>query len=124
MSRSVVAVLRTTPASVLEDIRKLLQMAGAHRALAVHKTTILKDNISWHFPFLSANTTPWQLEGTILALKDIGCQDITAVHNNTVVTNSEKGQRLNKLAPVYEKYGIPEYENFDPGQIRWIRYEP
>jgi hypothetical protein len=32
------------------------------------RTTILKDNISWHFPFPAANTTPWQLEATIQAL--------------------------------------------------------
>ena len=32
--------------------------------------TILKDNISWHYPFPGANTTPWQLEGAIQASEE------------------------------------------------------
>ena len=48
--------------------------AGRHEATpwTAGRTTILKDNISWHFPFPGANTTPWQLEGTILALRARG----------------------------------------------------
>ena len=47
-------------------------------------TTILKDNISWYFPMPSANTTPWQLEGTILALRQAGLADLVCVQNQTV----------------------------------------
>ena len=63
-----VAVVRVTPDTILSDIDRLVDLAGASRALAAGHTTILKDNISWHFPFPAANTTPWQLEGTIQAL--------------------------------------------------------
>ena len=124
MSKSKVAVIKTKPATVLQDIASLCRAAGLEEALPREKTTILKDNISWHFPFLSANTTPWQLEGTIQTLNKSGYDDLVAVHNNTVVTNSEKGQRLNKLAPIYEKYNVKEFENFDPQQINWVPYEP
>ena len=48
------------------------ELAGMKPALDARHTTILKDNISWHYPFPGANTTPWQLEGTILALKKAG----------------------------------------------------
>ena len=82
-------------------------MAGVKQALRSETRTILKDNLSWHFPLLSANTTPWQLEGTILGLKASGFSDLVAVHNKTVVTNPFKGGRLNKLTPVYGRYGIP-----------------
>jgi len=119
-----VAVLKTSPETVLEDYKRLFQLADGPQHLSADKTTILKDNISWHMPYLSANTTPWQLEGTIQALQEHGYDDIVAVHNNTVVTNSEKGQRLCKLAPVYQKYKIREYENFDENQIQWVKYEP
>ncbi|MDY6874595.1 MAG: hypothetical protein SWK90_00095 [Chloroflexota bacterium] len=37
--------------------------------LYTQPSTILKDNISWHSAMPSANTTPWQLEGTTLALR-------------------------------------------------------
>jgi len=124
MPKSIVAFLRTNPEKVLQDIVHLCQMAGIEEHLNKNKTTILKDNISWHLPYLSANTTPWQLEGTIQALNKSGFQEISAVHNDTVVTNSQKGQKLNKLAPLYKKYRVKELENFDKKQVRWIRYEP
>jgi uncharacterized protein (DUF362 family) len=124
MSASIVSVIKSSPATIHQDIKKVMADAQLTKALPKEKTTILKDNISWHFPYLSANTTPWQLEGTIAALKENGYSDISAVHNNTVVTNSEKGQRLNKLLPIYNKHNITEFENFDKSQIKWTTYEP
>ena len=124
MSKSIVSVIKSTPGTIQQDIKKLMEDAGLTAVLPKTKTTILKDNISWHFPYLSANTTPWQLEGTIKALQENGFSDLSAVHNNTVVTNSEKGQRLNKLLPIYKKFNIEEYENFDPSQIKWTKYKP
>jgi len=85
---------------------------------------ILKDNISWHFPFLSANTTPWQLEGVILALREAGYEEIVAVQNETVVTNAFKGEKLNKYVPIFEKYKIPVLYNFREEDIRWIPFKP
>jgi hypothetical protein len=61
MSTSTVAVLMTSPETVLEDYRRLADLAGMPAALQPGAPTILKDNISWHFPFPAANTTPWQL---------------------------------------------------------------
>ena len=58
--------------TVLGDVERLCELAGMKQALAPGATTILKDNISWHYPFPGANTTPWQLEGTILALQHAG----------------------------------------------------
>lgn len=82
-----VAVLRVEPGRVLEDVSRLCELAGLREALAPGATTILKDNISWHFPFPAANTTPWQLEGTIRALKGAGLSDLVCVQNQTVVTD-------------------------------------
>ena len=122
--RGRVAVLKTRPETVLEDIGRLMRMAGLPEALDQQAATILKDNISWHMPFLSANTTPWQLEGTIQALRAGGFEDLIAIHNDTVVTDPFKGERLNKLAPLYEKYAVPELYNFIPGNVRWVPYQP
>lgn len=124
MSKSIVSVAKTAPETIQQDINQLIKNGHVESHMPKDKTTILKDNISWHFPYLSANTTPWQLEGTIKSLKGLGYPDISSVHNNTVVTNCEKGQRLNKLAPIYKQNNIAEYENFDPEQIKWITYEP
>jgi uncharacterized protein (DUF362 family) len=123
-TKPTIAICKTHPDRVLQDIPDLMKAAGFAQALPRDKTTILKDNISWHFPYLSANTTPWQLEGVISALRDHGCKEIVAVHNNTVVTNPYKGGRLNKLAPLYQKYKIRELYNFLPAHINWVAYQP
>lgn len=57
-TRARVAVLRTEPETVLEDYQRLFELAGGPEALDPGATTILKDNITWHFPMPGANTTP------------------------------------------------------------------
>ena len=122
--KSTVAVLKTGPETVIDDYIKLGKMAGLSGALDKSKTTILKDNISWHLPFPGANTVPWQLEGAIKSLQNAGLNDLAAVHNDTVVTNPYVGGKLLKLKPVYEKYNIPERYNNDPKDLKWSIYEP
>src|SRR5881409_1005689 len=122
--RSRVAVLRVAPDTILTDIDRLLDLAGASHALAPGRTTILKDNISWHFPFPAANTTPWQLEGTIQALARRGFSDQVCVQNKTVVTDTFKGEDLNHYLPIFKRYDIPVLYNFKAGDMTWIRFEP
>ena len=124
MAKSRVAVLRTTPGTVLRDVERVMEMGGARTALTPGATTILKDNISWHFPFPGANSTPWQLEGTILGLRNLGLQEITCVQNKTVVTDAFKGEDLNRYVPVFRKYGIPVLFNFRESDMTWVQYRP
>lgn len=122
--KSRVAVLRTRPDTVLGDLGRLCELAGMKDALAPGATTILKDNISWHYPYPGANTTPWQLEGTILALRAAGLADLVCIQNDTVVTDPKKGERLNGYLGVLGRYGIPVRYNCDPHDLAWVRYEP
>src|SRR5215510_12195499 len=101
--KSRVAVLRVTPDTILSDIDRLVDLAGVSQALAASRTTILKANISWHFPFPGANTTPWQLEGTIRALAARGFDDQVCVQNKTVVTDAFKGEDLNPYVPIFKR---------------------
>ncbi len=121
---SKVYVFKTSPDTVLQDYQKLLAVAQVENYLNPQVTTFLKDNISWHFPYLSANTTPWQLEGTILGLHKQGITDITCVQNKTVVTNAFKGEKLNKYVPLFEKYHIPVLYNFKEEDMKWVIHEP
>jgi hypothetical protein len=100
-TRARVAVLKTQPETVLADYDRLLGLAQVERYLPAGDTVILKDNISWHYPFPSANTTPWQLEGTILALQRRGYEHQVCVQNKTVVTNAFKGEDLNNYVPIF-----------------------
>lgn len=122
--KSKVAVLHTTPETVLEDYVRLAELAGMDKALDASATTILKDNISWHFPFPGANTTPWQLEAVVLALKKHGMEDITCVQNKTVVTDAFKGEDLNGYVPIFKEHDIPVLFNFKDEDMKWVKYEP
>jgi uncharacterized protein (DUF362 family) len=123
-TRAQVAVLRTQPETVLQDYQRLFELAGGARALDPGVTTILKDNISWHFPMPSANTTPWQLEGTTLALRQAGFDDLVCVQNRTVVTNAFKGEDLNGYVPIFKHYDIPVLYNFREEDMAWELYHP
>ncbi len=122
--KSRVAAVRVKPETILDDIGRLCDLAGLRQTVAPGATTILKDNISWHFPFPAANTTPWQLEGTILALRAAGLRDLVCVQNQTVVTNAFKGEDLNHFVPIFQRYGIPVRYNFKPEDMKWVIHRP
>jgi len=119
-----VAVLYTQPETIIQDYQRLFELAGGAHALQPNTTTILKDNISWHFPMPAANTTPWQLEGTIRALRQAGFNDLACVQNHTVVTNAFKGEDLNGYVPIFQHYDIPVLYNFRKEDMTWVRYRP
>jgi uncharacterized protein (DUF362 family) len=101
-----------------------MRQAGLSQALAPSTTTILKNNLSWHLMYPGANTTPWQLEGAILALREAGLGDLVCVENQTVVTSAEKGEVLNKQRIVCEHYGVPIKYNFRKSDMNWVVYQP
>ncbi|MFW5841111.1 MAG: DUF362 domain-containing protein, partial [Planctomycetota bacterium] len=121
---SKVAVVRTRPETVIEDTRRVMQLAGVADALDPSAATILKNNLSWHLLYPGANTTPWQLEGTILGLKDAGLDELVCVENETVVTSASKGEKLNKQRPVCEHYDVPIRYNFRKQDMTWQVYQP
>jgi uncharacterized protein (DUF362 family) len=123
-TKSKVAVLTTKPETVLEDYQRLFELAGGAQALQTGTPTILKDNITWHFPMPGTNTTPWQLEGTILALRRAGFDDLACVQNQTVVTNAFKGEDLNGYVPIFKGHNIPVRYNFRSEDMTWIPYQP
>jgi len=121
---SKVAIVRTTPQTVLDDVQKVMELGSVRAALDAGTTTILKNNLSWHLMYPSANTTPWQLEGTILGLHKAGFEDLVCVENETVVTSAKAGEILNKQRPVCDHYGVPIKYNFKCSDMKWQRYEP
>ena len=122
--KSKVAVLFTSPKTAVQDYQRLFTLAGGKEALDQQATTILKDNITWHFPMPAANTTPWQMEGTILALRANGFKDVVCVQNQTVVTNAFKGEDLNGYIPIFKHYNLPVLYNFKPEDMSWVDFKP
>lgn len=123
-TKSKVAVIRTTPETVLKDYQRLFELADGEKSLRPGVQTILKDNISWHYPMPAANTTPWQLEGSILALRKAGFEDLVCVQNQTVITNAFKGEDLNCYLPIFKQYKVPALFNFRTEEMKWVPYQP
>ncbi len=121
---SKVAIIRTDPKTVLDDIKEVMKLGGVSDALDKNATTILKNNLSWHLMYPAANTTPWQLEGAILGLKEAGFDDMVCVENETVVTSAKKGEEFNKQRMVCDYYNIPIKYNFKKTDMKWTRYVP
>jgi uncharacterized protein (DUF362 family) len=108
MSKSKVAILQTSPGTVLADYHRLMNLAGYQDIVAKDTDTALKVNISWHFFYPGSSTTPWQMEGVIRAMKQDGYDSdlIHACHNRTVVIDAHLGERENKQLNVVEAHGL------------------
>jgi uncharacterized protein (DUF362 family) len=122
-SIATVAVLRTRPATVIADYHELLNLAGYQNVVDRAAETALKINISWHFFFPAASTTPRQLDGVIRALGADGydLSRVHACHNRTVVIDAHLGERENKQLGVVEGHGLRNvhlYEGEDWIDIR------
>lgn len=118
-----VALVRASAETILEDMARVMDLGDAAEALPKGSDVILKDNITWHLPFLSANTTPWQLEGAVRWLREHQ-RSMIAVHNDTVVTNPKEGLVNLKLQPIYSAYGIEQFFVNEPESVSWSKWRP
>ena len=118
-----VAVLKTSPDTVLEDIERLMKLAGVEQALPKDVQTGIKINISWQTWYPACSSTPWQLEGVIRGLQNAGYKDLVGVHNDTVVVNTSDGERNNKHKFVTDKYQVPCLYLYNQ-DFEWQEYVP
>ena len=122
MKRSNVVVLKTSPATVLEDYRQLMHLAEYEKFISKDIDTLIKINLSWTKYFPSCSSQPWQLEGVVKTLVEDSFQGETLfpVENKTVVTNPVKGAKNNKWTPILQKYDLL----FHPlTEVEWVKYE-
>jgi uncharacterized protein (DUF362 family) len=118
-----VAVLKTSPETVLEDIEKLMRLAKFESVLTKNVRTGLKINISWQTWYPACSSAPWQIEGVIRTLQKAGYTDLVGVHNDTVVVNTADGERNNKHRFITDKYNIPCIYLYK-GDFKWFEYHP
>jgi len=116
VTESTVAIVKTTPATVISDYHRLMNLAGYQDVLDKTSDTALKVNISWQHFYPACSTTPWQLDGVIRAmLRDGFSRDLVhACHNRTVVVSAKTGERHNKHLNVVQEHGLRNvhlYEN-------------
>jgi uncharacterized protein (DUF362 family) len=118
-----VAVVKTTPETVLQDYARVMELAGLRQALPQGPTTALKINISWQTWYPACSSAPWQIEGAALALRNAGYTDLIGAHNDTVVVNAKDGEFNNKHRFVTDKLGIPCIYLYDEN-FEWFEYKP
>ena len=126
MERSRVAVLKTTPSTVIADYGRLLRLADYQKFLPRDRETALKINISWHFFYPACSTPPWQLDGVIATLLEDGYDKakLYGCHNRTVVVSARRGEFANKQKQVVvDKYGLRNIHLYEKNE-EWVRYEP
>ena len=118
-----VAVLKTRPETVLEDVGRVMELGGYRAALPKDRETILKINISWQTWYPACSSTPWQIEGVIRKLMADGYRDLSAAHNKTVVVDAYVGEKNNKHKAVVDAYGLRNIHLYEP-EVTWVRYTP
>ena len=122
MTRSKVAVLKTSPKTVLDDYSRLMHLADYQAEIRPDQDILLKLNLSWTKYFPSCSSQPWQLEGVVRTLLADGYrpEQLYPVENKTVVTKPVEGARNNRWLPVLGKYGL----SFTPlPEVEWVKYE-
>lgn len=119
---SKVVVLKTSPATVLDDYQRLIDLAEIERVVSPEADSLIKLNLSWTKYFPSCSTQPWQVEGVVRALLQKGYRKerLFPVENKTVVTDPVKGARNNLWTPVLDKHGLSFYPLTD---AEWITYD-
>jgi uncharacterized protein (DUF362 family) len=122
MMKAKVAILRTSPESIIEDYQRLMHLADYERYISKDEDTLIKLNLSWTKYFPSCSSQPWQLDGVVRALLQDGYdrQKLIPVENKTVVTNPTKGAKNNKWAPIMTDLGL-EYVPLP--DVEWVKYE-
>ena len=118
-----VAVLKTQPETVLEDIERLMKLAEFESALPKGTQTGLKINISWQTWYPACSSTPWQIEGVIRALRNAGYNDLVGIHNDTVVVDTSQGEINNKHKFVTDTYNVPCIYLYNE-DFEWVEYRP
>ena len=118
-----VAVLKTTPDTVLDDIEQLMKLADFESALPKDVPTGIKINISWQTWYPACSSAPWQIEGVLRALQHAGYNDLVGIHNDTVVVNTTDAERNNKHKFVTDKYRVPCLYLYNQ-DFEWVEYRP
>lgn len=116
-----VAVVRTSPETVIEDYGRVMELAGYRDTLSTERDTLIKLNLSWTKYFPSCSSQPWQVDGVLgkMIADGFSRERLIPIENKTVVTNPRAGCRNNRWEPVLEKHGL----TFTPlPEVEWQVY--
>ncbi len=119
---SVVSVVFTKPETVIEDYKKVMELASWQDHLAGERELLIKLNLSWTKYFPACSSQPWQVDGVLNTLLDgpYTPETVLPIENKTVVTNPIQGARNNLWMPVLDRHKC----RFQPlTDVEWIVYK-
>jgi len=121
---SVVAVLGTSPDTVIGDYRRLLDLASSRETLARGRGIAVHATLAWQPFFPSCSTPPWQLDGVLGALIGGGFDpgEIVAWYDNAARIPLSQGRVLNRHNPVLDRHGVRAFDSDSGG--RRVPYRP
>lgn len=125
MAKSIVAILKTTPTTVVRDYGRLMRLAKYKDILSSDLDTLIKINISWHHWYPACSTAPWQYEGVVAAMLEDGFrrESLIPTHNRTVVVDDKVGIKANHYEGIDWKYNLVPVHTYEP-PITWNVYRP
>jgi uncharacterized protein (DUF362 family) len=103
-----VAVVRTTPGTVLTDYARVMDLAGYRDTLSRDRDTLIKLNLSWTKYFPACSSQPWQVDGVVgkMLADGFSRERLIPIENKTVVTSPREGCRNNRWEPVLNRHGL------------------
>ena len=116
-----VAVVRTSPATVLTDYARVMELAGYRDTLSRDRDTLIKLNLSWTKYFPACSSQPWQVDGVVgkMLADGFARERLIPIENKTVVTNPREGCRNNRWESVLKRHGL----TFTPlTEVEWRVY--
>ena len=123
INNGIVYVKKISPETVLDDYSWLVDNAKLNENFEKNVKTFLKVNISWDRYYPGCSSAPWQIEGVLKKLIELGFNNLEAAHNGTVVVDPERGRIENKHKVVEDKYNIP-YILVDSPKTEAVPYKP
>ena len=123
INNGIVYVKKISPETILDDYSWLIDNAKLNENFEKNVKTFLKVNISWDRYYPGCSSAPWQIEGVLKKLIELGFNNLEAAHNGTVVVDPERGRIENKHKVVEDKYNIP-YILVDSPKTEALTYKP
>jgi uncharacterized protein (DUF362 family) len=124
MGKAKVAAWRVRPETIHEDIQRLFELAGLEQALAAGVPTLLQRDITSHHPLPAANTTPWQLDGSIRALRSSGFTALSVAPSEDTTIDAVRADAENHYRPVLERHGLRSAVASGSGEPGLLEYRP
>jgi len=119
MVRSTVAVLKTSPNTVIEDYLRLFQLADYRNTINPRRDLAAHITLAWHPFFPSVSSPPWQIDGALGAAltEEFPAGRALAWYDDTAGASLSKGRVLNRHITALDRYGVPSM-SIDEGERR------